>query len=411
MATTGAGSVSVPAYERYANQPVRILGALLRMMDFNPDFSGRLACGGGSMRINDFLARSLGLRITRERHLQGLGFHSRRDRTRIINGEAADALHAMQSFNGRTLTPALKRKSDEYAVEILGSPEYAPWLYVFSALRGEFLEGWMPENYYHIEVVPRIIKGLADITTLKSFSNLLLRSDALPDIAYHIDGIFYDRDYRLISRADMMDLVRPHGDVFIKGDGGGRGNKIRRLSADALADHEFTEDCALQKPIRPHPFFEEFMTGALATLRITTVKTLKGTVEMRGAGLRFGRAGTEWLISEKSVRVAIVDDAGAFDPMGYTPDWRAWPAHPDTGVCFAERRIPAFAEAVNFCRTLHARLPHFAIIGWDVAINRDGAVELVEWNGGHGGITLSEAVNGPHFKDMGWERFARKILG
>jgi len=47
-------------------------------------------------------------------------------------------------------------------------------------------------------------------------------------------------------------------------------------------------------------------------------------------------------------------------------------------------------------------------VGWDVAINREGAVELVEWNAGHCGITLTEAVTGPHFRNLGWERFARK---
>jgi Sugar-transfer associated ATP-grasp len=360
------------------------------------------------MRINDLLARTLGVRLVRDRYLQSAGFFAALHASRKINEEAAGALRAMELFNGKTLTPTLKRHSDEYAMEILGNPDYAPWLYVYSAMRGEFHDGWMPENFYHLVVVPRIIKGLADLTTLKSFSNLLLNSDVLPDIAYHIDGIFYDRDYRIISRAELIELAAPHGDVFVKGDGGGRGSNIRKLSAAALAEHKFAGDCALQKPILQHPFFEEFMTGALATLRITTVKTAQGAIEMRGGGLRFGRADTEWLISEKSVRVAVLDDAGTLDELGYTPDWRAWPAHPDTGARFADRRIPAFSQALELCRTLHAKQPHFAVVGWDVAINRDGAIELVEWNGGHGGITLSEAVNGPHFKDMGWERFARK---
>ncbi len=190
-------------------------------------------------------------------------------------------------------------------------------------------------------------------------------------------------------------------DVFVKGDGGGQGSNIRKLSIAALADHKFADDCALQRPILQHSFFDEFMVGALATLRITTAKTAKGTIEMRGGGLRFGRTGTEWLISKKSVRVAVMDELGTLDELGYTPDWRAWPAHPDSGARFAGRRIPAFAEALEFCLTLHARQPHFAIVGWDVAINRDGGVELVEWNGGHGGITLSRRRHRTAFQGHG----------
>jgi hypothetical protein len=52
----------------------------------------------------------------------------------------------------------------------------------------------------------------------------------------------------------------------------------------------------------------------------------------------------------------------------------------------------------------------FAIAGWDVAINRASAAELVEGNGAPDGIILSEAATGPDFKDMGWGRFAARPL-
>lgn len=360
------------------------------------------------MLITDLFARMSGVRIARESTLQAAGFHVWRDATRELNGKAEKVIAAMATLNGRALTPALRRRCDEYAIEILGSAEYAPWLHVYSAMRGEFHEGWMPENYYHMMVVPRIAKGLSDLSTKKSLSNLLLRTDALPDIAYHIDGVFYDRAYRIISRAAMVELARPHGAVFVKGDGGGRGSNIRKVPVGDLTDTVFGGDCAIQRPIRQHAFFDEFMAGAVATLRINTLKTPSGAIDIRGAAIRFARSGIEWLISDKNVAAVVTDGAGTLDQWGYTSDWRAWAKHPDSGTAFAGRRIPSFAEAVEFCRSLHAGLPQFTIVGWDVAINREGAVELVEWNVGHCGITFTEAVTGPHFRDMGWERFARK---
>ncbi len=48
------------------------------------------------------------------------------------------------------------------------------------------------------------------------------------------------------------------------------------------------------------------------------------------------------------------------------------------------------------------------MIGWDLAINRDGGVDLIEWNGGYCGVKFCEAMSGPHYRDMGWERFAHK---
>ncbi len=85
------------------------------------------------------------MRLLRERHLQAAaGFYAAHQASRKINEEAAQAMRAMELFNGKTLTPALKRRSDEYALEVLGDLEYAPWLYVYSMMRGEFRDGWMP---------------------------------------------------------------------------------------------------------------------------------------------------------------------------------------------------------------------------------------------------------------------------
>src|SRR5665213_1301726 len=126
------------------------------------------------MLITDFFARMSGVRIARESTLEAAGFHAWRNTNRELNEKAEKALAAITTLNGRALTPALRRRCDEYAMEVLGGPEYAPWLRFYSAMRGEFHEGWMPENYYHMVVVPRIIKGLADLSTMKSLSNLLL---------------------------------------------------------------------------------------------------------------------------------------------------------------------------------------------------------------------------------------------
>jgi hypothetical protein len=134
------------------------------------------------MFVNDVLSRTLGLRVVRESMLRSSGIYALPEQSRQINRKAAGVLYTIARHNGKVLTPALKRQADSYAVEILGDIEYAPWLRVYAAMRGKFLEGWMPENFYHLVVVPRIIKNLADLTAMKSFSNLLLKTEALPDI-------------------------------------------------------------------------------------------------------------------------------------------------------------------------------------------------------------------------------------
>ena len=363
------------------------------------------------MFVNDVLSRVLGVRLVRESALKASGLYARRDASQAINEKFRKGLGVIEKFCGKSLTPGMRRQADDYARVVLGSLDYAPSLHFYAAMQGRFREGWMPENFYHLVVVPEIMKGFFEISAKKSLSNRLMRTEALPDIAYHIGGLFYDRDYRPISRAQMIDLARPHGAVFVKGDDSGRGESVCKVPVAALAGHEFRGNGVIQKPIRQHPFFDEFVTGPVATLRITTARGTDGVITERGAYLRLGRAGGAWVRSDNSLRVAVIDRHGGLDAQGYTGDWRPWAAHPDTNAPFKNRRIPEYGKAVELCLSLHSKVPHPVTVGWDVAVNHEGGIELLEWNGGHGDIKFCEAICGPYYRDMGWERFARKAQG
>src|ERR1700742_1162302 len=256
------------------------------------------------MGLNDFLERSIGIRVVRAKQLEELRYRRFRRDTASFHQKAFAALKGIES-NGKTLTPELRRAADDYAVLVLGSPDYAPWLYVYAAMQGRFREGWMPDNFYQLLVVPAITKGLAEITDMKSFSNVVLGTEALPDLAYHIDGVFYDRGYNIVAREQLRDIARPFGKVFIKRDGGGNGVDIQIVAADDLPAHPFTFDCVLQRPIRQHEFFDAIVTGSVATLRITTAKASDGSVSARSARLRVGRSNSEWVQSGAQVQVAV----------------------------------------------------------------------------------------------------------
>lgn len=62
--------------------------------------------------------------------------------------------------NGSRLTKKLKRIVDEYSSDVFGSRKYAPWLYVYTLVRGKFVEGWIPDNFFGRSVVPVVNKKL-----------------------------------------------------------------------------------------------------------------------------------------------------------------------------------------------------------------------------------------------------------
>jgi hypothetical protein len=58
--------------------------------------------------------------------------------------------------------------------------------------------------------------------------------------------------------------------------------------------------------------------------------------------------------------------------------------------------------------TLADRRYHESHRTWDLCIDGDGAVRVLEWNGGHNDITFSEATQGPCFADLDRETLWRR---
>jgi hypothetical protein len=348
--------------------------------------------------VNRMFSRYLGVKIGRVRYRDPVRYHKRHE------DEASKALEILRSDNGRTLSAVSKKSADEYAADVLGGREYAPWLYVYAAMAGEFRNGWIPDNFFGEVVVPLANKHLGHLTGLKTLSSRILQSDALPDLAYHVDGVLYGRDFSVITREVLSEIAMSSGPhVFVKADRSDQGKGVEKIASQDLRDVDFARigDCVVQSAVEQHEFFEKIISGPIATLRITTVKTPLGVVEVRAAFLRLGRRGSD-LIGNTSVCVSIIDDSGRLDAFGYY-NWHRLEAHPDSGVPVGGSRIPEFANAVNTCVELHARFPHLTVVGWDVAISKDGSIKIFEWNGGHCDIKFSEATVGPCFTGLDWE--------
>jgi hypothetical protein len=356
------------------------------------------ALGEMAQSLNRAAARLLGVRVARVPYHDPVRYHERHER------EASEALSILKTKNSSELSASDQKQADEYAATVLGGREYAPWLYVYAAMAGEFKDGWIPDNFFGQKVVPNVNKGLAYVTGLKTLSARLLQSSAIPDLAYHVDGILYRKDFSIIDRESLRAIATSAGPhVFVKADRSSQGKDVVKVASQDLTSFDFrvVGDCVVQSAVEQHPFFESIISGPVATLRITTVKNALGVVELRAAFVRLGRRGSE-RIGDTSVCVSVIDGDGTLDACGYY-HWERLATHPDTGASFAGARVPEFAKAVATCSELHSRVPHLTIVGWDTTIASDGSVKIFEWNGGHCDIKFSEATVGPCFTGLSWE--------
>ncbi|MEM6579212.1 MAG: sugar-transfer associated ATP-grasp domain-containing protein [Pseudomonadota bacterium] len=298
----------------------------------------------------------------------------------------------------------------DYAIEVLGSKTHIPWLRVYAAYAGEWKEGWLPGNYFSRTVAPHVT--LRTSAGAKSMIRRVLQDESVPDVGYFLNSFWLDRNYEEIPPGEIVDrLFEDRDSVIVKVDRSyaGKGvSRIRRADFD-LAVIRRMGNVVFQRPIEQHEELDRFCSDNCATIRITTVKTPGTKARNCGGHIRFGRNGSDIVNVDEHVRAPVEDEAtGTVGARGNGKRWLTFETHPDSGLKFGGFVIPGYPEAVRLCEALHDRNPLSMIIGWDIAIGRDGEPIIMEWNLGRVGIRYMEAAQGPCFLGTGWESIWRE---
>lgn len=320
-------------------------------------------------------------------------------------------LKGIEVSKGKTSNSDIK-SCDDYSVDVLGHKHFAPWLYVYSAISGKFKEGWIPDNFYGLIVVPKLNGSYRKVSSLKPLNFAIFQSDLFPDLLSYANGIFFDRDYKFVPpEAVEAKLFEDNNKVIFKLDDSLQGLGVHVFDRNSFSAKKIEKlgNGLFQGFIQQHSLFNEFASNSVATIRITTVYEDNGEVSVRACYLRFGSGDETHVQSKTHIRVPIDLKTGAFNDIGYTPEWIEIQRHPTSKVEFSGKVIPAFRECVRTVTELHKKVPYVKCVGWDVTVDMDERVRLIEWNGGHNGIKFSEATEGPCFADLGWDKLRNEL--
>jgi len=317
---------------------------------------------------------------------------------------ALKILRSLESAKGKS-NPTDIKAAEEYAADVLGWQGYAPWLWVYCVLREEFREGWIPDNYYGAIVLPAINGITGELSEFKTLNNKLFNSHNFPDIAYLINGRYYDPTYSPINKPETR-LFSDTEKIVFKLDSSVQGNGIRLLCSSDFETFKQSKpgNGVFQKYINQHEFFEQFNNNAVATLRLTTVLNSQAESILSASYLRIAATTDTHVRSATHIRVPIVKESGQLCSTAYLPDWSDIKKCPGTDALF-DQRIPFYAECVNTVTALHREISPVGAIGWDVCVDKDNSIQIMEWNGTHNDIKFSEATMGPCFAGLGWEEF------
>jgi hypothetical protein len=329
-------------------------------------------------------------------------------RLAVEHGAARRYRRLLANGQVRPLDRRELRITREYARDVLKNFSLAGSLRLYSAIAGEFREGWIPEAFFLDKVLPEISSPKARLTGWdRTRMTTVLGTDGVPEVGHRIAGQWYDPNGEASSREAIADQAAAFGpEVIVKLNGSRSGQGVRDIPVADLRGSEPSpgHDLVVQHLIGPHPTLEDLSLGSTPPLRLLTVMRA-GNPTVAAAHIRLGTDGSRIVATHNALRIAVslegrIGDFGADRKLGLHR------RHPSTGAPFAGLEVPSFVDAVERVLAWHRRLPDAGAIGWDLAIDPEGNVHLLELNTWHPGVFFHETLSGPNFTQCTWEKFA-----
>lgn len=321
------------------------------------------------------------------------------------NEEAYRMLKLVENETGK-LSSKNKKLCKEYTLDVFGHKKYIPWIISYCAYSHKFKEGWIPDNYYGEYVVPALKGDYGKICDRASVINKLLNDKNSLDIGYYINNLFLNSSNEVLNIESFKKILFEKNDkIVFKIENSLQGKGVyffNKNNFDVKLIRKLGNG-VFQNYIVQHSFFNQFNDSAVATIRLTSVCTDDGDIEVRAGYFRFGRNGDTHVLSSSQMRIPINVKMGTLLDTAFYPKSEFTKQLPDNDVDYAGMKLPSFELCISELKRMHKLIPYIRCIGWDIIVDENDNVRVIELNGGHNGITFNEMVQGPCFKGLGWE--------
>ncbi|MDY0275971.1 MAG: sugar-transfer associated ATP-grasp domain-containing protein [Desulfomicrobium sp.] len=318
------------------------------------------------------------------------------------NKQALGILKELEHDSGRKLSTQEKKEIDRYAQKKFGHKKYAPWLYVYSQA-GRGVEGYIPENYYFEVLLPKLKGFYGQAARYKPLNKKFFRSDAFPDIGSYINGLFLNSEFSIIPLEEIQDYLFSHHDkIIFKIDKSCQGKGIYVFDKKNFTIDKIIKlgNGVFQYFIEQHDFFNQFHGQSVGTIRVTTFCKKNGDIEILAGFFKFNYGKLDYVRSADAVYVPVDINSGALGSTGYFINWQKIEKHFGIGISFQGFIIPEWDKLVQTAKTLHQQVPFVRCIGWDMTVDKNNKVQVMEWNGYYNGIGFHEFTSGPIFEKV-----------
>lgn len=294
-----------------------------------------------------------------------------------------------------------KLEMKSYAKKRFGATSFWPWLAVYTEIRGEFIPGWIPDDYYSAVLLDKYNPRKARISEYKTFDFRMFPDFALQPLLSKIGPNFYDGDSKKIPADKAKELLLEHNrEVVLKEDLGLGGHRVKFIASGELNLEHYAHvpSYIVQPVMEQHEQLNFLNSRSVNTVRVFTYLNNNGVVEIKYAILRIGCGDSRVDNASSGGVYKFIASDGTLGHQTYNKfGINIGERHPDTKVSFSSVKIPNYNLVLEKCKASHEQFPYLRFIGWDVAINKSGEPVLLEWNS-EPEIWQDEAIVGPMFE-------------
>ena len=264
---------------------------------------------------------------------------------------------------------------------------------------------YVPNDYY--DFAEHVLNRRWAALFLQHKGNLkyiIPESNRPKTILRKVNGHFVSEDNRELSIGEAKNLLMNTG-VFVRKiallSGGGRGVQKICLATEndpeeCISQLMKPDDLIFQEVVSQSEFMASLNPDSVNTIRLVTLN-INGNCSVLSSFIRMGTRGSfvDNLCSGGGALVGLNQD-GELNSFGIRKDYSKCFETP-TGLPFKDLTVPDWKTIKETVISFHLHIPYADLIGWDIAIEKDGRPIVIEVNLDSAEIEAHQIFNGPVF--------------
>ncbi len=315
-------------------------------------------------------------------------------------------------------TKEQKREFNDFWKKNYGKKISSRWHKLYEASNGVHKVDYLPEIIYSTKIEPKFnnysyCKVFGDKNLNDLFFNEKICGVRTPQIyLFNSYGRFYNSERNLISKQKAVEILGNIGEAVIKptvDSSSGKnviivnmvnGRNVR--NGDSVSDilEIYKNNFVVQERIKPHSELSTLYPNSINTFRVTSY-IIGDKIAVAPISLRMGGNGGEVdNIHAGGMSIAVSNDGALAKKayrLGYGDSFKCFEQHPDTAVKFDGYKISFINKLISTAKRLHEMTANIGIISWDLTIDADGDIVVIEANFKGQSVWFPQMLSGESF--------------